>query len=101
MGGLEAAPDTLLNARQRRPMPALVNGPTNAIQNSIFALVGSFSICETPPSANNVISRTGSPLDFATTEWANSCNRREMKNNIAVATASARMTPSPHSGLLV
>ena len=66
-------------------MQALVNGPTNAIQNSIFALVGSFSICETPPSANNVISRTGSPCDFATTEWANSCNRREMKNNIAVA----------------
>ncbi len=66
--GLEAAPTTPINIRQNRPIQALVNGPTNAIQNSVFALVGSCSICETPPSANKVTSRTGSPCDFATTE---------------------------------
>ena len=48
---------------QIQPMAALVSGPANAIQNSVFALVGSFSICDTPPSANSVISFTGSPCD--------------------------------------
>ena len=41
-------------------MTMLVSGPTNAIQNSTFALSGFFSICETPPRAKRVISFTGS-----------------------------------------
>ena len=50
------------------PKAALVNGPTNAIQNSDFALSGFFSIWETPPKAKSVISRTGMPCDFASSK---------------------------------
>ena len=60
------------NPRQMSPMQALLKGPTNAIQNSVLALEGLFSICDTPPSANRVISRTGSPRDFAKSECDNS-----------------------------
>jgi hypothetical protein len=60
------------NVRQTTPMIALVSGPTNAIQNSTFALNGFFSICETPPRAKSVISFTGNSLAEATIECANS-----------------------------
>ena len=93
-------PVTVAIDKQIPPITALVRGPTNAIQNSIFALVGFFSICETPPSANSVISFTGRLLDVATKECASSCSKSEMKNKKAVETAITRITPSPHSGLL-
>src|SRR5262249_43227668 len=98
--GLESTSHNRLNARQRRPMHALVNGPTEAIQNSTFALAASFSIWEAPPRANSVISQTGTPQDCPKTECANPCKSGEIKNRFAVAPASARVTPSPHEGLL-
>ena len=83
-----------------RPLPGraarsatLVNGPTMAIWNSVFASGDSPSICDTPPSANRVISRTGIPCALATRECASSCNSRETKNRIAVAMARAKDQP--------
>ena len=65
-GSDDGSPITRANVRQITPMTALVSGPTNAIQNSTFALSGFFSICETPPRAKSVISFTGRSFDVAT-----------------------------------
>ena len=81
----DGSPIKRANVRQITPMTALVSGPTNAIQNSTFALSGFFSICETPPSAKRVISFTGSLFDVATSECASSCSSSETKNRMAVA----------------
>ena len=62
----DESPIQRVNIRQVPPIAALVSGPTNAIQNSTFALRGFFSICETPPKAKSVISFTGRPFDVAT-----------------------------------
>ncbi len=43
-GLADGPPRRLAAVRQMPPMMALVSGPTNAIQNSTFALVGFFSI---------------------------------------------------------
>ena len=59
----DGSPIARANVRQIAPITALVSGPTNAIQNSTFALTGFFSICETPPRANSVISFTGRLFD--------------------------------------
>ena len=68
----EGSPMMRAKVRQIAPITALVSGPTNAIQNSTFALNGFFSICETPPRAKSVISFTGSWFAVATKECANS-----------------------------
>src|SRR5260370_7918254 len=99
-GSDDGLPIKRVKVRQTTPMTALVSGPTNAIQNSTFALVGFFSICETPPRAKSVISFTGRLLDVATSECANSCSSRETKNKMAVATDKVRTTLSPPPPLL-
>ena len=47
--GLDDTPAARRRARHTTPMAALVSGPTKAIQNSVLALAGFFSIWETPP----------------------------------------------------
>jgi hypothetical protein len=56
-------PSDRATPRHRIPITALASGPAIPIQNSVRAFGESFSICETPPSANNVMDRTASVLE--------------------------------------
>lgn len=84
--------------RKIRPRTILVIGPTMAIRNSAPAEVGSRSILETPPNRNRVIRRTGIPRAFATSEWASSWARTELKNNSAATMAIPQSSPGLQSG---
>ena len=94
--GVPPAVKTRVTPRQMMPMQALVSGPTNAIRNSLFALGGLPRIWDTPPSAKSVISRTGTPYDLITSEWASSCSRRMTKKRIPLSSAMRRTAGPVH-----
>ena len=79
--------------QQNAAVIRLAIGPAIATQNSVFASVASSWICETPPSANRVIALTFNPRDWATREWASSCNSRVTKNRAAVTSAAIQIWP--------
>ena len=61
----------------------LAIGPTIAIENSLWALFGSFEILATPPKIKRVILFTGIPYFWDMNEWDNSCSKIE-KNKSTV-----------------
>ena len=69
-----------------------------AIQNSAAGDGGSRSMFETPPNMCSVMSRTGMPYIFATSECAISWNSTDAKNASAAAIATASRVTTVQSG---
>src|SRR5882724_10233014 len=101
LGGTAEGVQPVVHARpkQTRPIRKLVMGPAIPIQNSVPGSADSFSISDTPPSANSVIELTGKPRAFATAACDNSCRRIDAKKSRAVIIAMTQMTGAPHVGL--
>ena len=75
----------------------LTSGPTMATRNSCPGVDGSPPRADTPPKMNSVMLVTGSPSRFATSEWASSCKRIELKKMSAATTADAHRCPAVQS----
>src|SRR5215510_7131563 len=85
--------------RQMMPMAMLATGPAIAMLNSLPGVPASFSIWAMPPSANNVMPRTGRPLNRATLACASSCRTMHTKNSTAVNAAEPQMSAGDQDGL--
>ena len=73
------------NRKSSPPMATLTSGPAIAINSSWPGVFGFFVICATPPIGSRMISRTGMPNPFATSECPSSCSTTQTKSSATTA----------------
>ena len=88
-------PSSHASIRHAKPIAALAMGPTTRTRNRSWHPQRSFSSCATPPSANSVIERTGSPRRLATIACDSSCATMAAKKRKALQSPCPILCPGP------